>query len=421
MPKFKFIAIDGDGKERRGMIEAPSRQLASKQIRTYGLTPARVTAAQVEVMAKSSLSAADQLAKPLKKPMYFGSAIKKKALAEFTRKLATLLQAGLTLIRSLEVLIDQEKNAVFKWILVQLSESIQSGSTFSDALAKFPKEFDFLYVNMARAGEASGMLEVSLARLATYLEKTERMKARLAAAMTYPTVVMILSSLIVVGLLIFVVPSFEQIFVDELGAQAMPKLTVYVLGVSGYLVEHWYLVFGAVLFLYVLKKVASATQAGRSFFDLLKLKTVGIGDLSTKVYVIRFSRTLGTLIESSVPILEALRITRDACGNTHVVRAVEKVRKRVKDGEGIAHTLQATKIFPTMVPSMIEVGEETGDLPEMLNQIADVYDEEVDNSIASLTSLVQPLMIVALAIAVVLIVLALFLPFIAIMQSFGNG
>ncbi|MDQ8201936.1 type II secretion system F family protein [Pelagicoccus sp. SDUM812003] len=417
MAKFKFTAVDGEGRERRGMIEAPSRQQASKQIRSYGLTPARVHVAKTEntsgdgtVRVRSS-----------KKPMYFGSAIKKKALAEFTRKLATLLQAGLTLLRSLEVLIDQEKNVVFRWILLELTESIQSGSTFSDALAKFPREFDFLYVNMARAGEASGMLEVSLARLATYLEKTERMKARLASAMTYPTVVMIVSSLIVVGLLIFVVPNFQQIFVDELGEDAIPKLTVYVLGVSGYLVRHWYLVFGGVFVLYLLKKLFGMTPLGRSVYDWLTLRLPGLGDLSTKVYVIRFSRMLGTLIESSVPILEALRITRDGCGNTHVMNAVERVRLRVKDGEGIASTLLATKIFPTMVPSMIEVGEETGDLPDMLNQIADVYDEEVDNAISSLTSLVQPLMIVTLAIAVVLIVLALFLPFIEIMQSFGNG
>lgn len=422
MSRFRFIAIDGDGKERKGLIEAVSRQQAVKQIRGYGLTPARVTLARdigpPEMSAKALGIGA---ARAAKKPMYFGAALKKKALAQFTRKLATLLQAGLTLLRSLEVLRDQEKNVAFSWILTQLEESIQSGSTFSDALAKFPREFDFLYVNMTRAGEASGMLEVSLARLATYLEKTERMKSRLAAAMTYPTVVMILSGLIVMGLLIFVVPSFKQIFIDELGVDAMPLLTMYVLGVSEYLVSYWYLVLSVLLGAYLLKRLFGATAMGRGFYDWLKLKVVGIGDLSTKIYVIRFSRTLGTLIESSVPILEALRITRDACGNTHVMKAVDAVRNRVKDGEGVAQTLAATKIFPIMVSSMVEVGEETGDMPEMLTQIADVYDEEVDNSIASLTSMVQPLMIVFLAGAVVLIVLALFLPFITIMQSFGAG
>lgn len=422
MSKFRFIAIDGEGKERKGIVEAASRQQAVKQIRSYGLTPARVTVVRPAGDGETSADAAKSPSgKATKKPMYIGSAVKKKALAEFTRKLATLLQAGLTLIRSLEVLKDQEKNVVFRWIINSMIESIQSGSTFSDALAAFPKEFDFLYVNMARAGEASGMLEVSLARLATYLEKSERMKSRLASAMTYPTVVMILSTIIVMGLLIFVVPSFKQIFIDEIGEDKMPKLTVYVLAVSEFLVAYWYIVIGGFVGLAVLKKVFGMTGPGRSLYDWLKLKVVGIGELCTKIYVIRFSRTLGTLIESSVPILEALRITRDACGNKHVMAAVETVRSRVKDGEGIASTLIGTKIFPLMVTSMVEVGEETGDLPQMLGQIADVYDEEVDNSISSLTSMVQPLMIVILAVAVVLIVLALFLPFLSIMQSFSNG
>lgn len=422
MSKFRFIAIDGEGKERKGIVEAASRQQAVKQIRSYGLTPARVTVVKPTGADETSASAASGgSGKATKKPMYIGSAVKKKALSVFTRKLATLLGAGLTLVRSLEVLKDQEKNVVFRWIQNNIIESIQSGSTFSDALANFPKEFDFLYVNMARAGEASGMLEVSLARLATYLEKTERMKSRMASAMTYPTVVMVLSSIIVMGLLIFVVPSFKQIFIDEIGEDRMPILTAYVLMVSEYLVNYWYLVIGGAVALYVFKKVFGATSPGRSVYDWLKLKFFGIGELCTKIYVIRFSRTLGTLIESSVPILEALRITRDACGNKHVMAAVETVRNRVKDGEGIAVTLLGTKIFPTMVTSMVEVGEETGDLPEMLGQIADVYDEEVDNSISSLTAMIQPLMIVFLATAVVLIVLALFLPFISIMQSFGNG
>ncbi len=422
MSKFRFIAIDSEGKERKGIVEGASRQQAVKQIRSYGLTPARVTVVKPAGASETSARVAgEKSAKAAKKPMYIGSAVKKKALSEFTRKLATLLQAGLTLIRSLEVLKDQEKNVVFRWIQSSLIESIQSGSTFSDALAGFPKEFDFLYVNMARAGEASGMLEVSLARLATYLEKTERMKSRLASAMTYPTVVMILSFIIVMGLLIFVVPSFKEIFIDEIGEDKMPIITVYVLAVSEFLVGYWYVVIGGVIGLYAMKKGFGATGPGRSFYDWLKLRFLGVGELCTKIYVIRFSRTLGTLIESSVPILEALRITRDACGNKLVMDAVETVRSRVKDGEGIASTLASTKIFPTMVSSMVEVGEETGDLPEMLGQIADVYDEEVDNSISRLTAMVQPLMIVVLAAAVVLIVLALFLPFLSIMQSFGNG
>lgn len=419
MAKFKFIAIDSDGKERRGMVEAPSRRMATEQIKSYGLLPAKVTVARPE--RQSPGANVDGSAKRSeKKPMYFGSAIKKKELSEFTRKLSTLLQAGLTILRCLEVLRDQEKNVVFRWIVSDLAETIRSGGSFSDALAKYPKEFDFLYVNMARAGEASGMLDVSLARLAAYLEKTQRMKSRLVAAMTYPVVVMFLASLIVLAILIFVVPSFEAIFVEQLGRESMPMLTRYVLMISRFVVTHWYVVFGGLIGLYLLFRFIGKTGPGRSFYDWLKLRLAGIGELSVKVYVIRFSRTLGTLIESSVPILEALRITRDGCGNVHVMNAVERVRSRVKDGDSIASTLAATKIFPLMVPSMIEVGEETGDLPEMLNQIADVYDEEVDNAISSLTSVVQPLMIVGFAFAIVIIVVSLFLPFIKILQSIGT-
>ncbi len=419
MPKFKFIAIDSDGKERRGMVEAPSRRLASEQIKSHGMLPAKVTVARAEKQSPATpLDGSAPLAS--KKPVYFGAAVKKKELSEFTRKLSTLLQAGLTILRCLEVLRDQEKNVVFRWIVSDLAESIRSGGTFSDALAKYPKEFDFLYVNMARAGEASGMLDVSLARLAAYLEKTERMKARLISAMTYPVVVMTLASIIVVALLLFVVPSFEKVFQEQLGDEAMPQLTQVVLFISKYLLRYWWAFAFVLVGLFALHRVVGASTGGRAFYDWLKLRVTGLGDLNVKIYVIRFARTLGTLIESSVPILEALRITRDACGNVHVMQAVERVRSRVKDGDNIAHTLAATKIFPLMVPSMIEVGEETGDLPEMLNQIADVYDEEVDNAISSLTSLVQPLMIVGLAGVVVVIVVALFLPFIKILQSIGS-
>lgn len=419
MAKFQFIAIDGDGKERRGMVEAPSRQQASAQIKSYGLMPAKIAVARLD---RSSARGATEegVAELGKKPLYFGSGVKKKELAEFTRKLSTLLQAGLTLIRSLEVLLDQERNPVFKWIVGSLANSIRSGSTFSEALAKFPKEFDFLYVNMTRSGEASGTLDVALARLSTYLDKTQRMKAKLAAAMTYPSVVMTLATLIVIGLLVWVVPSFERIFREQLSGEQMPQLTQHVLAASGYIRDQWMFLLGALAAVFLFAKLLSEMPMGRGLTDWGKLHAPLVGELFRKVYIVRFARTLGTLLDSSVPILEALNITRDTCGNRVIMRAVDKVRNRVKDGEGIARPLENAKIFPMMVSSMVEVGEETGDLPEMLTQIADVYDEEVENSISSLTSIVEPLMIVMLALVVVVIVLALFLPFVKIMQTFAQ-
>lgn len=406
------------------MVEAPSKQMATTQIKSYGLLPAKVALVRTERRSAAKTATASDLkrnAKTSKKPMYFGAAVNKKALSEFTRKLSTLLQAGLTLLRSLEVLADQEKNVVFKWIINDVAEGIRSGNTFSECLGKYPKEFDFLYVNMARAGEASGMLDVSLSRLASYLEKTQKMKSKLKTAATYPTVVMSFSFLIVVALLLFVVPKFEKMFVEQLEGEPLPLLTQYVVGISSAVLEQWYLCLGGLMGIPILIKLIAATSVGRQIIDILKIRLPVFGDLNTKIYVIRFSRTLGTLIESSVPILEALRITRDTCGNSRVETAVEKVRNRVKDGEGIAHTLAATTVFPGMVSSMIEVGEETGDLPEMLTQIADVYDDEVDNSVSSMTSLVEPLMIVVLAIVVVVIVLALFLPFVKMLQAIGGG
>jgi len=421
MLKYRFIAIDDAGKERKGMVEALSRNAASRQIRSYGLTPARVTVVKAEEVGAARSAAGPRSAFAARRPMYFGPAIDKKRLAEFTRKLATLLRAGLTLLRSLEVLKSQERSSVFKWILGNIVERIESGSNFSDALAAFPKEFDYLFVNMTRAGEASGMMELSLDRLATYMEKNQRMKSRLSSAMAYPAVVTALSVLIVIGLLLFVVPRFEGIFLEEIGQEKMPELTGYVLMASEVAMTNWMWLIGGLFAVLLLLKLLGKTSPGRALFDWFQLRLPGLGDLVTKIQVIRFSRTLGTLIESSVPILEALRITKDTCGNVHVVSAVDKLLSKVKDGEGIAATLSETKIFPLMLVSMVEVGEETGDLPSMLSQVADVYDEEVDAAISGLVSVLQPLMIVALAVVVILIVLALFLPFVSIMESYGAG
>lgn len=427
MPKFQFIATESSGKERRGIIDAATRDAAVSQIKNYGLVPQRVVAADVKGAKSSASKAAKKkegglstVTADVKKPSYFGPANTPKGIMAFTRQLATLIRSGMPLLRALEVLVLQEKNPAFKWLLSQLSDTIRSGNSFSDGLAKFPKEFDHLYVNLVRAGEAGGSLDQALKRLAAYLEKLHKMKSKLMAALAYPMVVSSMSLIIVGVLLVFVVPKFEDIFMEQLNGEALPIITQYVLMFSKFVVDFWYFGLGALFLSFVLGKVVFATKFGRHSIDWLKLKFPKVGDLYTKVYIARFSRTLGTLLSSGVPILEGLSMTRDVCRNIYIVEAVDKVRSRVKDGETISKPLAATNVFPPMVTSMIEVGEETGQVSSMLDQLADIYEDEVDNSVVGLTSVVEPLLIVMLAIVIVFILLALFLPFIKIMQGFAG-
>lgn len=406
------------------MVEAPSRELAATQIKSYGLLPARILPAKSKSgKRKSSSRGGSQEAGKapiVKKPVYFGPAIGKKGMTAFTRQLSTLLQAGMPLLRSLEVLLAQEKNLPFKWLISQLADSIRTGNPLSSGLARFSKEFDVLYVNMVRAGEASGMLEVVLSRLSIYLEKVQRMKAKLLSALIYPIVVAGMSVLIVGVLLVFVVPQFQQIFEDQFQEQSLPAITVVVMTASMMIKDHFMATLGILLSPILLFKLFKATGLGEYAIDWLKLKFFRVGEVFTKIYISRFSRTFGTLMESGVPILDALRITRDACGNQVVMRAVDTVHRRVRDGENVAGPLESTGIFPPMVTSMIEVGEETGELSSMLSQVADIYDEEVDNSVMGLTSVIEPILIVCLALVIVCVLLALFLPFIQIMQGFAS-
>ncbi|MCH6256380.1 type II secretion system F family protein [Puniceicoccaceae bacterium K14] len=422
MPKFQFTAKEPSGKERRGIIDASTREAAAVQIKGYGLTPVRVMPANskaAKAAKKVSRSDANK-ADAVKKPSYFGPAAKPKAIMAFTRQVSTLLNSGMPLLRCLEVLVLQERNPAFKWVVSQLAHTIRSGNSLSEGMALFPKEFDHLYVNLVRAGEAGGTLGLALKRLANYLEKLHKMKTKLIAAMAYPVVVASMSLIIVAVLMVFVVPKFEDIFKEQLQGEQLPQITQYVLAISSFVINYWYYGIGAMFLLFLLGKLILNTKIGRRTVDWFKLKTPKIGDLYTKIYISRFSRTLGTLLSSGVPILDGLQMTRDVCHNILVMQAVEKVRSRVKDGETISKPLSATRIFPPMVTSMIEVGEETGQVSEMLDQLSEIYEEEVENSVIGLTSVVEPLLIVMLAIVIVFILLALFLPFIKIMQGFAG-
>ena len=295
------------------------------------------------------------------------------------------------------------------------------GSTFCEGLAQHPKIFNMLYINMVKAGEVGGVLELVLIRLAEFQEKAQKVKNKVVAAMFYPIIVLFIAVAIMGFLLVFIVPKFEQIFKDMLNGKPLPALTEFVINVSRMVQNNWYIlaaIGAAVFFGY---RAFASTAGGKVTIDKVKLRLPLFGDLVRKSSISRFSRTLGTLVTSGVPILQALNITRETAGNHVVGEAIGKVHDSVKEGESIVQPLEASGIFPPMVISMIDVGEETGQLPEMLLKVAEVYDDEVDNAVTGLTSLLEPIMIVFLAVVVGTIVIALFLPLITIIQTMQGG
>ena len=345
--------------------------------------------------------------------------IKPKDLTVLTRQLAILLDAGLPLIRSLKTLSRQASNPVVKKTLQETADTVEAGATFSEALAQHPKSFDKLYLNMVRAGEAAGKLELILSRLATFREKAQKIQGKVKSAMVYPSIVITIAILITSGLMIFIVPKFEKTFTELLEGDPLPGLTQFVMGISKFMINNVaYLVPGIIGFI-ILFKIILKIPFLRFYIDWVKYNIPLIGPIVSRTAISKFSRTLGTLMGSGVPILNALNIVKETSGNEVVAQAIQKVYDAVKEGEPMAAPLSATKIFPEMVISMIEVGEETGKLPEMLDKIADTYDEEVDNAVAALTSMIEPIMMVGLAVVIGGIVIALFMPMIKIIERLG--
>ncbi len=420
MPRYNYVALDSRGQESNGVVEAPNQNDAINQLRQGGLFPKSISeeskASQkaVKVPAKASSSA---LGKNINISLFQKTTVKGKTLMIFTRQLATLIDAGLPLLRSLTVLSKQEPDPVLRRVIISLAESVQGGSTFSESLNGHPKIFNKLYVNMVKAGELGGVLELVLMRLAEFQEKAQKIKNKVVAAMFYPIIVLIIAIAIMAFLLVFIVPKFEAIFADMLGGRPLPLLTQFVIGASSFVQQQVFLIIGAVIVFFVGYKLIQRTKKGMEMIDQMKLKVPLFGDLSRKSAISRFSRTLGTLVTSGVPILQALNITRETAGNIIIADAITKVHDAVKEGESIVHPLDASGVFPPMVISMIDVGEETGQLPEMLLKVAEVYDDEVDNAVAGLTSLLEPIMIVFLAVVVGTIVIALFLPLISIISG----
>src|SRR5947209_7309157 len=426
MPRFSYIALDSRGQESTGLVEAASTNEAIGQLRQAGFFPTNVyeegKGGRVEGKVTKRAAKAAHAAQPREKRkggivLFQRKRVKPKVLMIFTRQLATLIDSGLPLLRGLTVLAKQERDSVLKKTIDKLADSVQGGNTFSEGLAQFPAIFNDLYVNMVKAGEVGGVLELVLTRLAEFHEKAAKIKNKVAAAMVYPIIVMTMAIAIMGFLLVFIVPKFEAIFHDMLGDRPLPTITILVITVSRFVQAHWLVLLAIIFAVIAGYKFGNRTARGRSMIDRAKLRFPLFGDVLRKTAISRFSRTLGTLVTSGVPILQALNITRETAGNTVIARAISQVHESVKEGESIVQPLEASGAFPPMVVSMIDVGEETGQLPEMLLKIADVYDDEVDTSVAAMTAALEPIMIVFLALVVGTIVIALFMPLIGIISG----
>jgi type IV pilus assembly protein PilC len=415
MPNYAYIALDSRGHETRGALVVDNQSEAVRRLKEMGFFPTKVTQGRKPPASGSAKALACRpartglLQRSFSIPGLSGR-VKARSVLAFTRQVATLLEAGMPLTRGLKLIQEQDCEPALKRVISETVTAIEGGSSFSEAMAMHPRVFNGLYVQMVKAGEISGALDVVLARLATFMEKAQRLKSRIAGAMFYPIAVLSVALAVLAVMMIFIVPKFEEVFTGLLNGRPMPPFTTLVLTFSKVLKNHFVLLLAAVAGVAFGVKLLLAMPPGRVLFDRAKLRLPAIGPVLRKAIVARIARTLGTLLGSGVPILQALTIVRETAGNTLISRALADVHMSVKEGETVALPLRASGVFPAVVIGMVDVGEQTGALPEMLIKIADNYDEEVDTATAAMTSLLEPVMIVFLAVVVGIIVVALFLP-----------
>jgi len=416
MPKFVFEALDSNGKTIRSEVEAASNDEALKKIRSKNLMPTKLAIkAQKDGRATSGARARSVGGK--KKTMAFGG-VSSKQLTQFTRQFSTLIDAGLPIVRALDILESQLKPSLLKNALMDVKEDVEGGNTLSDSLSKHPKVFDNLYVNMIKAGEAGGVLDIILARLADFREKSQRLRRQIIGALVYPAAVITIATLILIAIFIYVIPSFEKTF-RGMNVE-LPGSTQLLMAMAKTMQNFWFLIPGIPIVLFVAYKLIRMSSKGAYATDFLKLHIPVFGQIISKSSVSRFCRTLGTLISSGVPILEALSIIRNTTGNEVVSRAVTDVHASIREGDTIAEPLKNSGVFDDMVVNMIDVGEETGELDKMLIKIADNYDNEVDVLVSSLMSLLEPVLIICLGIIVGFIVISLFYPLISLMDNISK-
>lgn len=404
MPIYIWKGVDKSGRKQSGEIEADNAAIARQLVNRKGFT--------VKTFKTKPKDLGDYL--PFLQP-----GVKQKEVVVFVRQFATMIDAGLPLVQCLEILQEQQGNPTFKRMLKQVKRDVEEGSTLSEAIQKHPKVFDNLFVNLVAAGEMGGILDVILNRLAAYIEKAAKLKSKVKGAMTYPGIVITIAFVVVAVILIFVIPTFAKLF-TEAGAP-LPAMTLFVMSLSDFMVKYWYMIFGGLMLLGFLYKQLRQTSVGREATDRLYLRMPVLGMLIKKVAVARFTRTLGTMLSSGVPILDGLEIVASTAGNVVVEKAIRAARSAISEGRPVAEPLEETGVFPGMVTQMIAVGEATGALDVMLGKIADFYDEEVDTAVEALTSLLEPMLIVFLGITVGGLLVAMYLPIFQIADVATRG
>ncbi|WP_224982641.1 type II secretion system F family protein [Geomonas agri] len=407
MAKFDWEARSKAGSVQKGVMEAASASMVETQLKRYGFS-----GITIKEQGKG-------LSMELKIPGFGGpKKIETKDLVVFTRQFATMIDSGLPLVQCLDILSSQQENKTFKDILVKVKESVESGSTFADALAKHPTAFDQLYVNLVAAGEVGGILDTILARLAAYIEKAMKLKKQVKGAMVYPITIMSIAVIVVGVILVFVIPTFAKMFADFGGE--LPAPTKFVIALSNFLVKYIVVIIAAMFGIkYGIGKYYN-TENGRKVLDAFALKAPIAGPLIRKVSVAKFTRTLGTMISSGVPIMDGLDIVAKTAGNKVVEAAIYNVRQSISEGKTIAEPLAESGVFPPMVVQMISVGEATGAMDAMLNKIADFYDDEVDDAVGALTAMMEPLLMVFLGTTVGGLVIAMYLPIFKLAGAVGG-
>lgn len=408
MPTFAYTVRDAAGVTKKGTSEAESESILARRLREQGF--------QIASIKQTRAAAVKQKAN---KVPVFGK-VKLTDLSIFCRQFSTMIDAGVSLVRCLSVLQEQTASTKLRAIIADIEEEVQAGNTLSKAMGKYPRTFNNLFIGLVRAGEVGGVLEESLQRLSQFLEKDVELRRKVKAAMTYPTIVMAAAVGIVTGLVTFILPKFILLF-KELGVKEFPAPTLVLMNISNFLTTYWYIAAAIAIVCSVVFKMFVGTHFGKRVYDRFRLKIPVFGSLNHKIALARFSRTLGTLLVSGVPILQALETVAAAIDNEIISDAVMEARARIREGDRIGDPLQKSKMFPPMVVQMISIGEESGALDTMLTKVAEFYEQEVDAALASLTAAIEPVMIVFLGGAVGFIVIAMFMPLIALIQGLSGG
>jgi len=420
MPNFAYEAMNSSGTVVKDVVEAATKEEAVAKVRGKGLFPTKITPKAEKKGAKKASDDPFANTTAVKKLPFAIGGVPRKQLVTFTRQLSTLQDAGLPILRSLQILEQQQKPGLLKAVIDGVASEVEGGSTLSESMAKYPKAFDKLYVNMINAGEAGGVLDLILSRLADFMEKAAKLKKKVVGAMIYPAVVISIAVGVVSMIMIVVIPKFKTIFADF--HAELPGVTQVLLGISRFFAEEygWAYIIAFPVFCTVISRLIRLSEGGKYFMDAVMLKLPVLGGILGKTAIARFTRTLGTLISAGVPILDALNITKETCGNEVYSRALSKVHDAIREGESMADPLRATKVCDAIVVNMIDVGEETGDLDKMLMKVADNYDSDVDVLVASLVSILEPAIVVILGGVVGFIVIALFMPMISLIETISS-